>query len=197
MSKQNIPFFEVNGKRYEIKRTRYLQAEFDDMKRCMEMTEEEQIAYAKEQEFEARLEKLRNRKEELYDKYLETFDECDEELYNKACAAFNALIDEFGGLESVNAKQRKRMIDMGEQLIIKALQIDTKEGKSIRTEEEANDIWASFVEEFGQATAIEFVICTVNYIIGGDEDVENPFVAQAKAKAEQRANMKKGIAKVR
>lgn len=196
MSKQNIPFFEVNGKRYEIKRTRYLQAEFDAMKSDLEMTEEEQIAYAKGQEIEARIEKLRDRKNELYDKWLETFDEKDEALYNKACAAFNALLDEVGGMESQSAKQRKRMVDLGEKLIIKSLQIGG-DGKTIRTEEDAKEIWASFVEDVGQQTTIQFVVFTVNYILGGDEDVENPFVAQAKAKAEQRANMKKGIAKVR
>ena len=31
MSKNNIPFFEANGKTYEIRRTRFLQAEFDKM----------------------------------------------------------------------------------------------------------------------------------------------------------------------
>lgn len=196
MSKKNIPFFEVNGKTYEIKRNRYLQAEFDEMKRDIEMTEDEQVAYAKEQEFDARLEKLRERKDELYAKYLETFDEADEEMYNKACSAFDRLIEEAGRMESVSGKQRKKMIDLGEKLIIKALQID-KDGNTIRTEEEANSIWSDFVDEFGKVNTVEFVIYTINYILGGDEDIENPFITQAKAKAEQRANMKKGIAKVK
>jgi hypothetical protein len=196
MSKQNIPFFEVNGKRYEIKRTRYLQAEFDLVKSDMEMTEDEQIAYVKEQELDNRLDKLRERKNELYEKWLETFEERDEELYKKAATAYNALLDEFGYMESVTAKQRKRMVDMGEKLIIKALQINNK-GETIRNDSEAKEIWESFVEDVGQATTIQFVVFTLNYIMGGDEDVENPFVAQAQAKAEQRANMKKGIVKVR
>lgn len=196
MSKQNIPFFEVNGKRYEIKRTRYLQAEFDLVKSDMEMTEDEQIAYVKEQELDNRLEKLRERKNELYEKWLETFDEKDEALYKKAATAYNSLLDEFGTMESVTAKQRKRMVDMGEKLIIKALQINNK-GETIRTEDEATEIWTAFVEDVGQSTTIQFVVFTLNYIMGGDEDVDNPFVAQAQAKAEQRANMKKGIVKVR
>lgn len=196
MSKKNIPFFEVNGKTYEIKRTRYLQAEFDEMKNGIEMTDEEQVAYAKEQDFDARLEKLRDRKDELYEKYLETFDEADEEKYNKALAAYNRLIDEAGQMESVSGKQRKRMIDMGERLIIKALQID-KDGKTIRAEDEAKSIWECFVEENGEVTAVQFVVFTINYIMGGDEDIENPFITQAKAKAEQRANMRKGIVKAK
>ena len=52
MNKNNtIPFFEVNGNRYEIKRNRYLQAEFDEMKRGMELSEDEQVLLAKENEF--------------------------------------------------------------------------------------------------------------------------------------------------
>ena len=196
MSKKNIPFFEVNGKTYEIKRTRYLQAEFDEMKNGIEMTDEEQVAYAKEQDFDARLEKLRDRKDELYEKYLETFDEADEEKYNKALAAYNRLIDEAGQMESVGGKQRKKMLDLGEALIIKALQID-KDGKTIRTEDEAKSIWECFVEENGEVTAVQFVVFTINYIMGGDEDIENPFITQAKAKAEQRANMRKGIVKAK
>lgn len=196
MSKNNIPYFEVNGKSYEIKRNRYLQAEFDEMRSGLEMTDEEQVAYAKEQDFDARLEKLRVRKDELYEKYLETFDEADEDKYNKALAAYNRLIDEAGSMESISGKQRKQMLDMGEKLIIKALQINAK-GETIRTDDEANNIWASFVEENGKLTAIQFVMYTINYIVGGDEDIENPFIAQAKAKAEQRANMKKGIVKAK
>ena len=196
MSKKNIPFFEVDGKTYEIKRNRYLQAEFNEMKNGIEMTDEEQVAYAKEQEFEERLEKLRDRKDELYAKYLESFDEADEEMYRKALNAYNRLIDEAKDMESISGKQRKQMIDMGERLIIKALQINEK-GDNIRPEDEAKSIWETFAEQNGQIIAVQFIAFTINYIMGGDEDIENPFIAQAKAKAEQRANMKKGIAKAR
>lgn len=196
MRTSNIPFFEVNGNKYEIRRNRYLQAEFDEIKKGFEMSEEEQVAYAKEQEFDDRLEKLRARKDELYAKYLETFDEADEEMYRKASLAFDRLIEEAATIESISGKQKQKMIDAGEQLIIKALQID-KDGKTIRSEEEANSIWSDFVDEFGKVNTIEFVVFTINYILGGDEDMENPFITQAKAKAEQKASMKKGIVKAR
>jgi hypothetical protein len=196
MSKRNIPFFEVDGKSYEIKRNRYLQAEFDEMKEDMAMSDEEQIAYAKEQEFDDRLERLRKRKDELYDRYLETFDKADEEMYKKACEAYNRLIEEASTMESISAKQRKMILDIGEKLIIKALIINHN-GDTIRTEDEAKSIWERFVEDNGQVVAVQFVAYTVNYIMGGDEETENPFIAQAKAKAEQKANMQKGIVKGR
>lgn len=196
MSKKNIPFFEVNGKTYEIKRNRYLQAELDEMQKSIDLTEEEQLSYAKEQEFEARAQKLRDRRDELYAKYLETFDEADEEMYNKANNAFQKMLDEAGRIESISGKIQKQMIDVGEKLIIKGLQINDK-GDNILTEDEAKSIWETFVEQNGHIIAVQFVTFTINYIMGGDEDIENPFIAQAKAKAEQRANMKKGIAKAR
>ena len=192
----NIPFFELNGQTYEIKRNRYLQAEFDKMKKVNQMSEDEQLAYAKEIEITERIEKLFKRKNELYEKYLETFDEKDEELYNKACLAYDKLIETEGKTESISNKQKKVMIDMGEQLIIKSLQINQK-GEQIRTEKEANDIWCSFVDEIGEYTAMQFIAFTLNYIVGADEDIENPFVSQAKARAEQRANMKKGYKMVK
>ena len=196
MSKNNIPFFEVNGKKYEIKRNRYLQAEFDELKSELQMTEDEQVAYIKEDEFNQRVAKLRDRKDELYEKYLETFDENDEIMYQKALSAFNKLVEEAKTMESISGKYRQAMFNIGEKLIIKALQINDK-GETIRTEDESKSIWEGFVEEYGQVVALEFVSYTANYIMGGDEDTENPFIAQAKAKAEQKANMKKGIVKGR
>ena len=192
MSKRNIPFFEVNGKKYEIKRNRYLQAEFDELKSKIQMSDVEQIVYAKEQELLDRIEKLKKRKEELYDKYLETFNEDDEQIYKKACKAFEDIIEESGRAESVTAKQRQKTIDIGEELIIKALQIDNN-GNTVYNEDEAKEIWQSFVDDNGEVVAVQFIIFTINYILGNDEDIENPFLTQAKAKAEQKASMRKGI----
>ena len=192
----NIPYFEVNGVGYAIKRTRFLQAEFDAFNKSHKMTDEEELAYAREQEFDIRSEKLLKRKNELYDKYLETFDEEDEKLYKKAEIAYNLLLEEASKIENISGKRNQRLIDCGERLIIKSLQYDAN-GDEIRSNEEATSIWESFVDEIGKVSSIQFIVFTMNYIMGGDEEVENPFITQAKAKAEQRANMKKGIAKAK
>ena len=196
MNTRNIPYFEINGTRYDIKKNRYLQAEFDEMKRGMELENDEELEYVKEQELSDKIEKLGKRKNELYDKYLETFDDEDERIYNKACVAYNVLLDQLNQSKGVTAKKRKQMLDMGEDIIIKALQTNDK-GETIRTESEAKDIWNDFAIEYGEVTRIEFIVYTVNYIIGNDEEYENPFIAQAKAKAEQKANMRKGIERVK
>lgn len=189
--KQNIPFFEVNGKRYEIKRTRYLQVETEKMKDEILLTDEQQVELAKEEDRSNKLRKLTERKNQLYDKYLETFSDEDEALYKKACVAYDNLLDEIGKGGNISGEQTNKILNIGEKLIIKALQYSDK-GDIIRTENEAEEIWRSFVEENGISVAREFVVYTMNYVVGADED-ENPFVAQAKARAEQRANMKKGI----
>lgn len=193
---RNIPFFELNGTRYEIKRNRYLQAEFDKMKGEKQFDDNEELEYVREQELQDKLEKLSKRKNELYDAYLETFSSEDEEKYNKACVAYDKLLEQLSNSKGVTAKKRNEMIDMGEALIIKSLQIND-EGEAIRTEEEAKEIWNDLVAENGAMFRIEFIVFTINYIMGNDEDFENPFIAQAKAKAEQKANMRKGIAKAR
>ena len=193
----NTPFFEINNEVYVIKRNRYLQAEFDLIQKELELSDEEQLAFEKEQDFDERFEKLKNRKDELYAKFLETFDEKDEEIYNKACQAFDKMLEQASEMESIGAQHRKKMLDKSEKLIIKALQIDYNTGEEIRTNEEATNIWQSFVDENGQKLAIEFILYTMHYIVGTDEETENPFIAQAKAKAEQKANMKKGIVKAK
>ena len=193
----NTPFFEINNEVYVIKRNRYLQAEFDLLQKTLELTDDEQLAFEKEQDFDARFEKLRKRKDELYSKFLETFDEKDEQIYKKASEAYENMLKEASATESVGAKHRKKMIDMGEKLIIKALQIDYNTGDEIRTNEEATNIWQSFVDENGKKLALEFILYTMHYIVGTDEETENPFLTQAKAKAEQKANMKNGIVKAK
>ena len=194
---QNIPYFEIDGNRYTIKRNRYLQAEFDEMKKAGQFSDDEELEYVREQELNEQLEKLSKRKDELYDKYLETFDEEDEAKFNKANMAYDILLQKLAETKGVTAKKRTELIEMGEALIIKALMVN-ENGETIRTKNEAESIWAKFREEFGEVTKIEFVIFTINYIVGNDDDdTVNPFIAQAKAKAEQKANMKKGIAKAR
>lgn len=194
---QNIPYFEIDGARYDIKRNRYLQAEFDKMKKSRSFSDDEELEYVREQELSDQLEKLSKRKDELYDKYLETFDEEDEAKVNKANMAYDILLQKLAESKGVIAKKRKELIEIGEALIIKSLTLNDN-GETIRTQNEAEHIWARFREEFGEVTKMEFVIFTINYIVGNDDDdMQNPFIAQAKAKAEQKANMKKGIAKAK
>lgn len=192
----NIPYFEVGGKKYVIKRTRYLQAEFDEMKRRASIDDNDDIEYIREKELIEQANRLGERKEELYEKFLETFSDEDEAKYNKACEAYDKLLVRLSETKGVIAKNRRQMMDIGVEIILKSLQTN-EDGETIRTEDEAKNIWHDFRVEFGDMIVNDFIIFTLNYIIGNDEENENPFIAQAKAKAEQKANMKKGISKAR
>lgn len=191
-----IPFFELNGKRYEIKRTRYVMAEFDKRKSEISLSNDEEKEYVKEQDKNKLLEKLSARKDELYETYLTTFDEKDEELYNKACVAYDKLLDEISAMENVSGKYHKRILDLGEQMIIESLKWD-KDGKQVRNDKEATDLWETYVNEVGKTAASELVAYTMQYLVGGDEEEENPFVVQARAKAEQTMQRKQGLKRVK
>lgn len=190
------PFFEVNGERYEVKRTHYVLAEFEKRKEELSLSGDNEKEYVKEQEKSKQLEKLSARKDELYEEYLETFDTEVEEKYQKACVAYDKLLDEISTMENVSGAYHKKIIDLGEQLIIASLQWN-ESGKTIRTFKEASEIWNAYVDEVGKTSATEFVAYTTQYLVSRDEEEENPFVVQQRAKAEQTLQRKQGMKKIK
>lgn len=193
--------FSANGKTYEISRTNYLIAEFDKVKnenRELNSAEEQGLVIL--QDKYSRIERLAKRVLELENKYYETFNEKDGELYEKAKAVYEKEFAEVTKFEieqnGITAKAQKNAIGNTRKIVIKALQVD-KKGNTIRTEEEAKEIWNSYVEENGTEVENEWLGYFLNYLTGRDKVEDDPFVMQAKAKAEQRANMKKGISKAR
>jgi hypothetical protein len=198
---KNIPTFELNGQTYTFKRNRYLLAELDLIKSENKLSPEEEQSFVILQDNYNRLAKLQERVKELEDKYYETFDKKDEEIYEKAKKAYENLLREVSQKEidanGLSQKVQKQAIDNMERLIIIALQKDEK-GKDIRTEKEANDIWCSYVDEIGTNNASEWLVYAFNYITGNDDENENPFVTQAKAKAEQRSkNRQEGFKRIK
>ena len=196
---RNVATFTTNGKKYEIKRNRYLQAELEEIKSNNEestLSAQEQKNYAILQDKYSTLEKLAKKVKELEDKFYEKFDEKAGELYDRAKSYYDKVFAETAQFEveqnGISQKVQKEAIDSAERLVIVALQKDEK-GATIRSEEEATNIWCSYVDEAGQQTAIEWLMYFVNYVVGNDSVESDPFVAQAKAKAEQRANMRKGL----
>lgn len=193
--------FKANGKEYEIKRTNYLIAEFDKIKsENRALNAEEEQGFVLLQDKYMTIERLANRVLELESKYYETFDEKDGAIYEKAKALYEKRLETLAKFEveqnGIVNKIQKKSRENAKKLVIKALQVDRK-GNQIRTEEEAKEIWGYFVEENGQDITDEWLTWFINYITGNDKVEDDPFVAQAKAKAEQKANMRKGISKVR
>lgn len=197
---KNVARFAVDGKTYEIERNRYLQAELNKITEENEdLSAEEEKSYALLQDRYARLEKLAKKVAELEDAYYENFEEDIRVVYERAKAQYEKMYEETVDFEvsqnGVAKKVQKVAIDNAEKVVVKALQIDNK-GNKIREEQEALDIWCAYVDEVGRNSAVEWLLYFVNYLSGNDKVEDDPFVSQAKAKAEQRANMKKGVLKM-
>lgn len=193
--------FKANGNTYEIKRTNYLIAEFDKIKnenRTLNAEEEQGLVILQDKYMA--IERLAKRVLELENKYYETFDEKDGEIYERAKAHYDKQLEELARLEvtqnGVTLKAQKASIENAKRILIKALQVDRK-GNQIRTEQEANEIWDCFVEDNGTESSNEWLVWFINYLTGNDKVEDDPFVSQAKAKAEQKANMRRGISKAK
>jgi hypothetical protein len=162
------------------------------------LTEEEQKSIAILQDKYARLEKLALRLKELEDKYFDTFDNLDGEKYYKAKTIYEEMFEDTVECEAkaqgALRKSQKVAIDRVEQLVIYALTIDYKNGETIRTTEEATEIWCKFVDEIGNDTAVEWLTYVFQYLNGADEENNDTFFVAARKKAEQSMNMRRGIA---
>ena len=195
------PYFEVNGQRYEIRRSRFLMCELEKIRESSDVEKNIGQEVIQAQKKVNRLNALNRRVDELYDKYLETFLDEDKARWEKAQAEYDKLFEEVmpllekgGVLERVD----KVGVDNTEKLVIVALQHNEK-GEVIRKKEEAEEIWCSWVDEAGQVVAQKWLNAFANHIMGYDESEEyNSFLAQAKARAEQKAeNQKAGLAKIK
>ena len=195
----NVATFTTKGKKYEIKRNRFLQAMLEEIKaknsdNSLNALEEKN--YAILQEKYGTLERIATKVKELELKFFENFDKEAEEIYQKAKAYYDKLFAETAEFEvsqnGIAQKAQKSAINNAEKLVIFALQKNEK-GETVRTEKEATEIWCDYVDEVGHQTAVEWLIYFTNYVIGNDTVEEDPFVAQAKAKAEQKANMRNGL----
>ena len=193
--------FTLNGTTYEIKRTNYIVKEFEKIKsENHRMSTEDEQGLAILQDKYSRIGRLAERVLELEKKFFETFAKEDEEIYEKAKAHYEKEYADVVKFEAeqngIAIKAHEQSLDNAKKLVIKALQVDNK-GHNIRTLKEATEIWESYEEEVGLESSNEWLTWFINFISGRDNVEENPFVAQAKAKAEQKANMKKGILKAK
>lgn len=192
------PYFEVKGVTYEIKRTRYLESEYD------KITSQSQLSAEQESSF-ADYVKLEGEYNEILIKYTEAKDDYFNDVVNKdkkeIYLAFKELVDgkyeEMKKFEISNPNFsfkdiRQRAYENGVRLLYAALQ----EQYSL-SEEQSKLVWEDFVEHFGKETGMEWILVMVQTLFEKDEDDENPFLKQAKAKAMQKAEQRKGLSKIK
>ena len=191
-----IPFFELNGQRYEIKRTRYLLAEYDKLGEESQLSNEDKANAIKAQSLIGDIQRYAEKVKELEEKYFETFDDEDERKYLKIKALYESKLDELTKLEverGSTTKLQKAGIDLLEKIAIKGL----AEQYFNFDESKAEKIWGDYVDTIGNNATIEWLTGMSECLFREDEEVEeNSFLSQMRKKAEQQAiNRKNGIKK--
>lgn len=191
-----IPFFELNGQRYEIKRTRYLLAEYDKLGEESQLSNEDKANAIKAQSLIGDIQKYAEKTKELEEIYFETFNDDDERKYLKCKSLYELKLEELTQLEvesGSTSKLQKAGIDLLEKIAIKGL----AEQYFNFDESKAQTIWEQYADKIGNNATIEWLTGMSECLFREDEEVEeNSFLSQMRKKAEQQAiNRKNGIKK--
>lgn len=175
-----LPFFDVEGKKYEIKPTRYLWAEFDKLTRENAISDDEKKAALLLKEEADSFQKIKAKYEESEAAYLENpIDSEKEELYEKYKVIYEKRREQFYDKVIVDKsieKMNKSSVDNLEAVLMLAL----KEQYSL-SEQEAQSTWESYVDEIGAQTASEWLIAMGNCLFAEKED-ENSFLEKMRQK---------------
>lgn len=197
MAKIN-PFFEVEGKKYEIKRTRAIECEYEKIRR-QNQPDDEQLSlsndYAKLMlEYEEILEKYKLAKEEYFDDVL---NKEKKDKYN----AFKELADEkYNEMKEFELNNKNFSFDKLQDIAynngVELLMFGLEEQCNV-SNEEARNIWEKFVDNLGIYTAKDWINAMVQTLFEREDEEENPFLKIAKAKAQQRMEQRRGLSKMK
>lgn len=190
-----IPFFEINGQRYEIKRTRYLLAEYNKLAKESQLKKEDKANAIKAQTMIADMRRYAEKVKELEDKFFETLDEEDERRYMKAKELYDKRFDEFTELELDTEsleKMQKAGVDLLEKIAIKGL----AEQHFNFDESKAKALWEMFVENNGNDETVEWLSAMNTCLFEKDEEEDKgDFLSIMRKKAQEKANNRKKIKK--
>lgn len=191
------PFFELNGQRFEIKRTRFLIAEYDNMSRNSKLSDQDKITSLKVQSLSAEVQNYLTKLKELEEIYFNTFSDEDEKKYLKIKEMYNNSLMQLAELEvktGATIRLQKESIDILEKIAILGL----AEQYFDMDKEKAKEVWCQYADSLGNDETIEWLNFMAEALFGEDEEKENDFLSQMRKKAQDRAdNRKKGMKKVK
>ena len=195
--KELVPFFDLNGNRYEVKKTRYLLAEYDKLAENSTLSAEDKANSVKAQAIIADVKKYGILTQEMWDKFTETFDDEDERKYLKAKSLYDNALQALTDLEvqtGSTVRVHKECINILEKVAIKGL----AENHNL-DEKEATKVWEEYVQVVGKNKAVEWLEnMSVCLFENTDEEDENDFLSQMRKKAEEKANNRRnGLRKVK
>lgn len=196
--KELVPFFELNNKCYEIKKTRWLLAEYDKMTDRSELSAEDKANGVKAQAIMGDIKKYAQLTQTWWDKFTESFDDEDEKKYLKAKSLYDNAVEQLTKLETETGstdRLQKAGINLLEKIAIKGL----AEQYFDFDETKAECVWVEYVSEIGRSKAIEWLEnMSVCLFEGDDEENENDFLSQMRKRAEEKAlNRKNGLKMVK
>ena len=190
------PYFELNGQRFEIKKTRYILAEYDKLQQESDLSIEDKENAVKAQSLLGDIQRYAEKTQELWENFTETYDDEDERKYKKAKSLYDNALRELAKLEAETgstARLQKKGIDILEKIAIKSI----AEQYFNMDESKAEVVWKNFVEKIGNDQTIEWL----NYMaecLFNEEKEEDDFLSQMRKKAQQKAeNRKNGLKRIK
>lgn len=190
------PYFEVDGKKYEIIRTRALECEYEKVREENKISEEDESLFTDYM-------KMINDTTEIEEKYEVAknayFDDILDKDKKAKYLAFKELYDEHHKEIRQFAIEHKEMLsnaqDKAYENGVAVLIFGLCEQCNVCAEE-AREVWGKFVEHFGESVARDWISAMTSALFG-EEDEENPFIKAQQAKMEQRYNQRKGLSRVK
>ena len=189
-----IPYFELNGKRYEIKKTRFLMAQYDKLREENLTTEANRASVIKSQKALDEFNELSEKYEEI--KKAHFSDITNKELteqYKAFKEEYNAAAEEVIKIQSqddgVMALQKK-IVDTLEKIAILGIAEQYfgygKDGIMAKEAyDKAQEVWCEYVDEVGKNTASEWLMamsdCLFTNIDEGAEE-NNSFLQAMRAR---------------
>lgn len=189
--KENIlPSFEVNGVTYEIRQSRYLLAEHNEIGRESSLNEEEKVASVEIQSLLQDVRKYGEKLKELEEKYFETFEEADERRYFKMKEIYDEASKKLAIAEIKSPtfdKLQRESINALEKLAIKGLAEQYFDMNMAK----ATELWKSFVEDKGKGYVTEWLLSMSDCLFNDEEERESdPFLSKVRAKSNNKKFVK-------
>ena len=196
--KNITPFFELDGQRYEIKRTRYLIAEYDKLGEENQVSNEDKENAIKVQRLIGEVQKYAEKVEALWKELEEKPSKETRDKYYLFKEMQDNALSELAKLEAETGsttRLQKAGIDLLEKVAIKGLAAQHFNFD----ETKAKLIWEKYVDSLdNQNEATEWLTYMGDCLFSNEEDEveENSFLAQMRKKAKEKAeNRKKGMKK--
>lgn len=192
------PYFEVEGKTYEIKRTRALECEYEKITQQSSMSEDDERNFAEYIKLQTELNELSEKLKESKDDFYGNVTNKDKK---QVYFAFKELFDDkykemvdFGltHKDFSTSRVEEQAYANGKKLLFVALEQQCK-----LTQEQAVKVWEKFEEHLGLQTAKEWILFMVQSLFESDEEEQDPFLKQAQAKAKLKMEQRKGLSKIK